>query len=146
MKRLLLLAAMLLGSIQGFAQSSIIFDIPSKVVIYGHMWDIQVVYSLADAKKSYSDLAGSEKEVVADTNCKDRIIRLTMMNGPLLKETIIHEFLHAGACENHTDETFYNSKVGPQHNALDHQGLDNAAMVLFEILRMNPEMTKFLFN
>jgi hypothetical protein len=107
---------------------------PKIIYIDGDLWYI-IESSIKDDKSA----------IGADgyTDCSNRNIWIRP-NLPihLVRQDIVHELMHAGACDKPSD--WWNNKAANSANQIDHEGIYHTGLFLSQVLHDNPELTKFI--
>lgn len=102
--------------------------IPSVVIVDGNSWRIERVTIL------------QRPENAAETSCEHHMIYYKPVdNKTILKDNILHEIFHAGAC-GHGGNQWWNSTNDPS----DHPGIYHLADFMLQFSQTNPEFIEWL--
>lgn len=131
----LLIVGVCLGYGLGEKHLHVTSSIPSVIFVRGHRWD---VVENADTDKVL-DKAG----LYAVTDCTQQAIFIQEgLSSGNERDTLLHELLHAGTCEDGSIHNLYWNSTDEK----DHQGIYKISNYLSELLYENPDLVKYLVS
>lgn len=108
-------------------------SIPSSVFIRGHQWGI--------IENQPTDIFLDKADVYAFTDCTQQAIFVREgMSNANERDTLLHELLHAGTCDDGKPDNLYWNSTSQE----SHEGIYKISNYLSELLYENPDLVKYL--
>lgn len=128
------------GRLEEDAPVNPIGDVPIFVRIDGNLWQIWHAGNLDEGRSPAS--IKKHGYVTATTECATHTIFYITEDDPkALRDTILHELFHAGACGKPGNDSWWNSRSFGQY---DHPGIYHLAAFMGPFIRDNPQMIHWL--